>query len=397
MAQKLSDKIVKALPAPEHGNCITYDSEVKGFGVRVTAGGARSFILNYRVHGRERRLTIGSFPDWVCAAARGEAKELKKRIDRGEDPLAEIHAGRAAPTIADLAERYTEEHLPRKRPGSRTRDLAMIRNHILPALKHLKVAEVSFRDIDGLHRKMTQHGIPVHANRTVALLSKMFGLAVRWQWRSDNPAKGIERNSEQARHRYLSTDELTRLTEALAELEDQQAANILRLLLLTGARSGEVLAAQWNQLDLLTGIWVKPGSTTKQATEHRVPLSAPARQLLSALKDAAGDSEYVFPGIGVEHRTRPRKAWVQVCKAAGISGVHIHDLRHTYASVLAGAGLSLQTIGALLGHSQAATTHRYAHLADDHLRRATETAGAVITGKPETAAEVYTLYNKERV
>ena len=86
-----------------------------------------------------------------------------------------------------------------------------------------------------------------------------------------------------------------------------------------------------------------------------------------------------------------------MCKAAGISGVHIHDLRHTYASVLAGAGLSLQTIGALLGHSQAATTHRYAHLADDHLRRATETAGAVITGKPETAAEVYTLYNKERV
>ena len=84
MAQKLSDKIIKALPAPEHGNGITYDSEVKGFGVRVTAGAARSFILNYRVHGRERRLTIGSFPDWVCAAARGEAKELKKRIDRGE-------------------------------------------------------------------------------------------------------------------------------------------------------------------------------------------------------------------------------------------------------------------------------------------------------------------------
>ena len=118
MSQKLTDTIVKSLPSPATGNRIEYDTEVKGFGCRVTAAGARSFVLNYRTHGgRERRYTIGSFPDWTASAARAEAKELKKRIDRGEDPLAEVEAKRAAPTVADMCERFEAEHLPR--PGQR--------------------------------------------------------------------------------------------------------------------------------------------------------------------------------------------------------------------------------------------------------------------------------------
>ena len=389
MPQKLADAVVKALPIPGSGNKITYDTDVKGFGCRVTAADGRSFILNYRTKtGRERRYTIGSFPDWKTPAARAEAAELKKRIDRGEDPLADIEADRAAPTVADLCRTYDEHHLPKKRPASQRDDRANIRLYILPELKHRKVTEVSFADIDGLHRKITRAGKPIAANRVMALCSKMFALAVRWKMRPDNPVRGIERNPERKRTRYLTGDELGRLTAALVEHEDKQAADIVRLLLLTGARRGEVLAARWDQFDLTNGVWTKPGSTTKQKTEHRVPLSAPARQLLAELRTEAeklaqkkgGEIfDYVFPSHGARgHRHDIKKNWAALCKAVNISGVRLHDLRHTYASLLASAGLSLPIIGALLGHSQPATTARYSHLLDDPLRAATERVGAIV-------------------
>ncbi len=408
MSLKLTDTIVKDhLPAPAKGNKITYDSDVKGFGVRVTAAGARSFILNYRTRtGRERRYTIGAYPDWKTAAAREEAKELKKRIDVGDDPMAEVEADRDAKTVADLCLRFEEEHLTKKRPATRRDYKALIDREILPALKHKKVTEVEFTDIDGLHRKISKRA-PYLANRTVAVLSKMFALAIRWKWRTDNPAKGIERNEEQKRHRYLSPAELKNLTSALAAMLDQQGANIIRLLLLTGARKGEVLSARWDQFDLSEGVWTKPGSTTKQKTLHRVPLSAPARQLLAELREQAKeDAEYVFSGRGGKgSRDEIKKAWHDVCVAAGIVTVEtvkdsgrertivkpsarIHDLRHTYASLLASAGLSLPIIGALLGHSQPATTARYSHLMDDPLRQATERVGIIVMGPKGEGAEI---------
>src|SRR5262249_33962361 len=166
MSQRLSDSIVKTLPAPAKGNRIFYDDLVKGFGCRVTAAGSRAFILNYRTRGhRERRYTIGSHPDWKVAGARAEAAELKKRIDRGEDPLADLEADRDAKTVADLCARYQEDHLPKKRESSQGDDKSMIDREILPAMKHLKVTEVTFSDIDGLHRKITRRGKPHRANR----------------------------------------------------------------------------------------------------------------------------------------------------------------------------------------------------------------------------------------
>ena len=394
MSQHLTDASVKRLPSPAAGNRITYDLKVKGFGARVTAAGSRSFILNYRTRsGRERRYTIGGFPEWRVAAARTEASDLKKRIDRGEDPMAEVQADRNAKTVSDVATRFEEEHLLKKRPATQRMYGAILANDVLPAMKHMKVAEVTFSDVDGLHRKITKRGAPYQANRTVAVLSKMFSLAIRWQWRADNPAKGIERNQETKRRRYLSGEEMARLTAALAEHNDQQAANIIRLLLLTGARRGEVQAARWDQLDLDAGLWTKPGAITKQRTEHRVPLSGPARLLLVGLlteteKAAKGGepvSEYVFPGRGGQgHRIELKDDWAALCKAAGITGARIHDLRHTYASLLASAGLSLPVIGALLGHTQPATTARYAHLFDDPLRAATERVGAIVTGLRST-------------
>jgi integrase len=383
MSLKLTDSVVKALPTPLSGNKVHYDSDVKGFGARVTAGGARAFILNYRTRtGRERRYTIGSFPDWQTTAARKEAADLKRLIDRGGDPLAGLEAERSAPTMADLCARFEEEHVAKKRATTQEDYRSMIRNDILPALKHKKVAEVDFTDVDALHRRVTKRA-PYRANRVLAVLSKMFALAIKWKMRPDNPTKGIERNPENKRERYVAGDELARLSAALAEHPDQEASNIVRLLLLTGARRGEVLGARWEQFDLTTGVWTKPSAHTKQKKTHRVPLSAPARQLLAELYAAAGEgAEYVFPGRSEGHRINVKRDWAEVCRAAGLSGLRVHDLRHSYASMLASAGLSLPIIGALLGHTQPATTARYAHLFDDPLRAATERVGAIVTGRP---------------
>jgi integrase len=380
MTDKLSAGQIKKLPAPKTGNKIYYDAEVRGLGVRVTAAGDRAFVLNYRTwSGRERRYTIGSVKEWPLKAARDEAKELKRKIERGIDPLAEIHADRDAPTIADLCARFEEEYLPKKRVPTQRDYKAIIKNRILPRLKHLKVAEIEFTDIDALHRKITKDGAPYLANRTVAVLSRMFSLAIKWKYRADNPAKGIERNQEDRRERYLSSDELARLSEALKKYPDQQAANILRLLMLTGARSGEVRAMRW--ADIRDGIWTKPAASTKQKATHRVPLSAPAQQLLSELEaEADKDAEFVFPGRYGGHRIEIKGAWEYLRKAARIKDARIHDLRHTYASLLASSGHSLPIIGRLLGHTQAATTQRYAHLADDPLKAATERVGAIVTG-----------------
>jgi integrase len=155
-------------------------------------------------------------------------------------------------------------------------------------------------------------------------------------------------------------------------------------LLLTGARKGEALSATWDQFDLVAGVWTKPHALTKQKADHRIPLSAPARQLFARLHQKSEGSPWVFPGRRGRHREDTKYAWARICKTAGITGLRVHDLRHSYASTLAGAGVSLPTIGALLGHSMPSTTARYAHLLDDPLRAATERAGAIITGK-ETA------------
>jgi integrase len=393
---KLTDNLVRRLPAPERGNKVTYDDTVKGFGCRITAAGGRAFILNYRrkLDGRERRYTIGSFPDWGTTAAREEAKRLKRAIDGGADPVGEQEENRAAATVADLAGRFERDYLPRKRPSTQRVYRQQIQTDILPAFGKMKVAAVTHADVDGFHHRLTARA-PTHANRTLAVLSRMFNLAVRWGWRADNPCRGVERNAENKRHRYLSGAEISRLSSALATLPDQNAANAVRLLLLTGARRGELLAAKWADIDLEAKVWVKPAATTKQAALHRVPLSAAACRLLAEMHAQADDgTEWVFPARGGGHRPHINDAWIRLRKAASLPDMRLHDLRHSFASTLASAGLSLPVIGALLGHSTPTTTHRYAHLFDDPLRAATERASAILTGsKP---AQVLPLSKRRR-
>jgi integrase len=410
MADKrvLDERTIGKLSVPASGNDVTYDAHrdaPRGFGVRTTAAGARSFVLNYRRHsdGRERRMTIGTYPAYSVTAARAEAAKARREVDAGRDPLGEREAVRAAENVSELCDRFLEQHVERKRESTQRLYRMIIEKRIRPALGRHKVGSVTYTDIDSLHRRITKEGAPYIANRMVAVASKMFSLAVKWGMRPDNPVKGIERNAEDKRDRYLRDEEVARLTQALAEHDDQQAANIIRLLLLTGARRGEVQSMQWEQLDLSEGVWTKPASTTKQAKVHRVPLSAPARQLLSQIHRAAEAEAkksgkevlpYVFPAGSRRRKTLWRSElkddWAAICKAAKIEGVRLHDLRHSYASILASSGLSLPVIGALLGHSQPSTTARYSHLIDDVLRQATDRVGTKVAnaGKPASGKVV---------
>ena len=398
MGERLTDRLVRGLPIPASGSKITFDGEVAGFGARVTAAGARAFVLDYRSGGRRRRITIGSFPDWSTTAARDEAKALKRRIDRGEDPMGERHDERAAPTVDDLCDRYFADELPKKRPLSRRDFSAIINTIIRPKLGRRKVVDVKFADVERLHRDVSSHA-PVRANRVVSLLRSLFNLAIKWGYRSDNPCKGIEWNPEDRRERYLSPAELAALSAALVEHADQRSADAIRLLVLTGARRGEVLGATWDQFDLMASKWVKPSSHTKQKRTHRVPLSAPAVALLASIRERQGDGEqYVFPGDVPERPlTDIKRSWAAVCKKAGIQGARLHDLRHTFASILVSGGGSLPLIGAMLGHSQVSTTQRYSHLADDPLRAAAERVGAAYEAARAAAkpAEVVRLRGKK--
>jgi integrase len=379
---RLTDAEIKRLPAPATGNTITWDAAVTGLGVRVTAAGHRGFVLDYRTRtGKRRRYTIGSFPDWSIVGAREEARRLKREIDGGGDPLADIEAARGAATVNDLIERFLAEHVSRKRPHTQYDYRCVIERHIRPAMGPLKVMEIAWEDVDALHRKISKAGHRTQANRVVAVASKMFSLAIRWRMRPDNPARGVERNAEHKRIRYITKLELERLTAALDQCEDQQAVDVIRLCLLTGARSGEVMAARWDDIEIGAGIWTKPGSTTKQESTHIVPLNAAAKQLLARLRQRT-NSPWIFPADSKPgHRVTVQKSWLAICKAARIAGLRIHDLRHSFASLAANRGASLPLIGALLGHASPVTTARYAHLFDASQRAMAEKVGKLITGR----------------
>ena len=372
MPENLTQSSIKTLTAPKKGNKITYDTKVKGLGLRVTSSGAKSFILNYHIAGRERRYTIGRFPEWTITAARERAALLRRQIDEGQDPLEEKAQDRLAKTVKDLWAEYEEMHLSNLADQSQKDVRNMWATWIIPELGRKRLDQLSANDIDRLHRKISKK-TQVRANRVLEVLRKALNLAIRWQWIKNNPADGFKRNIEQPRHRYLSQDEISRLLREADNIDDKIAPVVIRLLLLTGARLGEVLKAKWEHFDLEEGIWTKPSSHTKQKLLHRVPLSGEAILILKKLKKSS-ESEYLFPTKNGTPKKDIKWSWGKIIKAANLEDIRLHDLRHTYASVLASEGLSLPIIGQLLGHTQAQTTQRYAHLYDGPLRKATSIA-----------------------
>jgi integrase len=398
MATHLTDKVAREHPAPAKGYAIVNDDKVAGFGILVTAGGARSWVFRYRHHRRSRRYTIGSFPTWNSTTARKRAAELDRLVDQNVDPQDEKAEARKAPNVNELCDRYLAEHAPKKRTADG--DRRMIDLYIRPALGTKRVADITFDDCDQLHRRISTKsdrkpgGAPYRANRVASLMSKMFSLAIRWDMRFDNPAARIERNLESPRDRYLSPAEIARLSDALAVLPNRAAADAIRMLLLSGARRMEVLSAHSSHFDLQNKIWRKPEQNTKQKRVHSLPLEGAVLELVTRLVGEAKGG-YLFPGRGKEHLTEIKNSWATVRKAAELGAVRAHDLRHSFASVVAsGPSASLLLIGKLLGHSNVATTARYSHLFDEPQRAAMQAAGAILSGKPK--AEVRQLRRGRR-
>jgi integrase len=425
--KRLTSQAIEAMQErpPASGNVIAWDTVEKGLGIRVTAAGAASFVLRYVIHGQERRMTLGPYgrSGLSVTAAREKASEIKGRIagsrDKPQmfDPLEQRAAERNAADVrqlcADYIARHAEQH---KRPASVRNDKAMIETIIKPKLGGKRVANVTRRDIEDVHAGLKSTSY--RANRVLALLSSMFSLACKWGWRTDNPVRGVARFPEEKRTRWLQTDELTRLAAALDtfaspkvrpaktrrkrdgdgpmrdDVTRKRAANAIRLLLLTGARRGEVLNAEWSHIDFERGVWTKPSAHTKQKREEHVPLSPPALELLKGIRDESKETQatlgrFIFPGDAPDKPLQHiKKAWASICAKAKLEEARLHDLRHTYASHLVSSGLSLPLVGRLLGHTQAATTQRYAHVADDPLREATGRMGALYDAlrRPERPA-----------
>lgn len=364
-----------------------WDADVKGFALRITPGGAKSFVLDYRTQGRQRCITIGGWPDWTVAAARETAKSTKREVDIGNDPMGDRQAHRDAPTVLEMRECYSREHLPKKAERSQADERMTWEKIILPRFSKMKVALISHDDIDALHHDITEiRGTPVRANRTVEMLRKAFNLAIRWKWREDNPALGVRRNQQEKCHRYLNRTEIAALAHALNEHSEPMSANAIKLLILIGVRRGKVIGATWEMLDLEDGVQTKPSSHIRQRKLHRVPLSGPAVLLLTDIRTAAmmkGQAEglppsaYAFSGSMGKPLTEIKRTWVSVCRRAGLGAavpvldtkdkpirerrgkpktvckpnVRIHDIRHSFASILVSAGASLPLIGQMLSHT----------------------------------------------
>lgn len=373
---KLTKKFIDSLVA-EDRDLVLWDKDLPGFAIRVKPSGVKSFCVQYRSQGRSRRVTLGRYGRLTLSEARKLARHMLAMVDHGVDPAEERAAARRAVTIKDLADRYLVEHAEaKKKPASVNRDRRLIERFILPGLGTTKIEAVSRADVSKLHHKIGQD-TPIQANRVLAVLSKMMTLAIRWGLRPDslgNPCKHVERYRENKRERYLSAEELARLGGVLAEreIEGKESSVVvaaIRLLLMTGARLNEIVSLRWEWVDPERGCIFLPDSKTGRKV---LRLGGPALDLLRNFPHAAGNP-HVFPGQKLgDHLKDLHGPWRRIRNAAGLEDVRIHDLRHTWASLGAASGLSLPLIGALMGHSEPATTARYSHLANDPLKAAAD-------------------------
>ena len=405
---------------PKENEHFVWDGLLSGFGIRVQTTGAMSYVVKYRAgNGRAaptRRITLARVGTITPDEARGLAKRTLGSVAHGADPAAQRAAEKRAATLADVAEKFLTEHVEAKRaPSSAASYRDLLERLVLPELGKRKAEKITTADVQRLHNKLKK--TPYQANQLLRVLSSLYTFAGKDHSVpvGFNPCRGIEYFAEEGRERYLTTHELGRIGEAIREAETiglpyevdnasprskhapkeasrrtvigPHAAAALRLLIFTGARLREILHLKWDQIDFERGLLFLPTSKTGKKT---IVLNVPALDVLNGVPRIG---IYVIAGTSAgqkdeKPRTDLKKPWKAVSKHAGLQGVRIHDLRHTHASVGAGAGLGLPVIGKLLGHTQSATTQRYAHLDNDPLRKASEDiAGrlAAAMGEPRPA------------
>lgn len=366
---KVTKRSVDALIATSRP-VFLWDDALIGFGVKALPSGRKRYIVKYRTAGGgrsapQRWLQLGSHGQLTADQARAMAQQALAAIARGEDPQADKLGKRAAAKLSDVWLRFELEHLPLRKAQTRYDYTNLWRGLIEPKLGKLAIDALSESDIDRLHKSMA--ATPYQANRALALLSRLTSLAELWGLRppGTNPCRQIQRFKERPRQRFLSAAEVETLGQTLRQMTLEgtlscSAANAVRMLLLTGARLNEILAAEWAWVDIPSRVLALPDSKTGAKPLF---LSREAIQILEWQRGKSGASRYIFPGTGAGGRMiNLRKPWVRICEHADLQGVRLHDLRHTVASVAVGQGASLPVIGKLLGHTQPQTTQRYAHV-----------------------------------
>jgi integrase len=393
MGQRLTQALVAELPVGR--DRIVFDALEAGFGVRVTKAGAKIFVAHARVAGRLHRVSLGTFRDMTVTAAREAAREALQDMRAGRDPRVE-RAARAtaakagATTVKAFAERWLDEIVRPKRKPNTLRDYEYLIEHkIVPALGHLAVQRVTKDDVLQLHIAMKD--TPRRANYTISTFRALMTYAEDCGLRPplSNPARRVEMYRERPRERFLSEVEIGKAAEAIRAAEGAHkigphAAAGLRLALFTGARSGEIVAAQWRHIDWHRNIIRLPDSKTNEP--RTIHLSEAAVEVIKALPRVG---PFIVAGAkpGEAYKNLSR-AWIVAREYGGLSDVRLHDLRHSYASLAAGRGVSLQMIGKLLGHKVAATTQRYAHLTRDAVAAVNDELGAAMLAAIERRAPV---------
>ena len=381
--RSISRRTVEALAVEK--DTVFWDRNLPGFGVRVYASGTKMYVVQSRAGGKSVRVTVGRHGVITADEARRRAARIVNRIKAGEDPVADPlparHAG--GPTVADLAARYMEEHVAVRCKGSTAESMRkLVDKHILPAFGRLPLLAVERERVVAFHARLG--GVPYAANRAVALLSRMYGMAASWGMVPDgmNPCRSVRKYPTRPRERFLTDTEFRRLGAVLDRAKADGGISVhavaaIRLLLLTGCRKSEILSLSWEDVDLAAGELRLADSKTGP---RAVPLSPPAVRVLAELPRLPG-CIWVIPGQKPgTHLTNLDGPWWIVRKRAGLEEVRIHDCRHSFASRALALGESLPVIAKLLGHSQIQTTARYAHLARDSVKASAARVATSIAG-----------------
>lgn len=356
------------------------DMEVIGLHLMVSKTGRKFFYLRYTMNGRKGTVRIGEFPSVKLKDARIRAHELKGMIACGKDPAQERDRRKDMPTLEEFA---INDYLPHAKQHKRSwrDDEVRLHKEIIPQFGKYRLDTITTREIQQFHSNLSKSHTPSTANRYLMLVQRMYSLAMQWSVVERNPACLVKKFKENnARERYLSTEEVTRFLKALDTLDNQVIASGLKFLLFTGLRKSEAFHLEWIAVN-------REGGTvhltkTKSGKPRTVILNILARQIIDEMwKIREEDHSYVFPGkVKGQPVANPQKPFETACEIAGLENFRIHDLRHSFASLAINSGATLYDVQKLLGHASSQMTQRYAHLADESVRRATEQVAAQISG-----------------
>lgn len=352
---------------------VLWDDQVRGLHVRVFEG-KRVYYLKYRISGRQRRRRLGNVGALSLAAARDVARGKLASVVRGEDPHAVAQRQR---TVKDLYAHWLEVHAPKLASASQVEYKRIFKKHLLPAFKDKGVDSVGEAEVRQLAHELRSK--PVQANRCLAVLRAAFNLAEDWGWkpRHTNPVH-VKFNREEPRRRYPDEKEAPRLIRHLELTDDIYFRSYIWLLSLTGGRPGEWRKARW---DYITEAGLDLPHAKHRRTGRVVTLSAAARNILRRIPKIK-DNPYIFPGrIEGTHVVSVKKAWADLLNRAGITGLHMRDLRRYFASIaLSDDRVTLSQVGQMLGHRQEQTTRAYAYLMTKTRDRIAEATATHLVG-----------------